>query len=149
MRAVVTRVSDATVDVGDERVGAIGNGLLVLLGVASDDDTGDAVYLAAKVAGLRIFPDSEGAMNLAIADVGGSVLAVSQFTLFGDVRKGRRPSFIAAAGPEQSLELYERFVSELRGLGLRVETGRFGAMMDVRSTNAGPVTILLDSKRTF
>lgn len=143
------RVSEASVDVAGEQVGSIGGGLLVLLGVASDDDASDARYLAAKVAGLRIFPDGEGAMNLAIAEVGGAILAVSQFTLFGDVRKGRRPSFITAAAPEQGRALYEGFLRELRTLGLQVETGRFGAMMDVRSTNAGPVTILLDSKRTF
>jgi D-aminoacyl-tRNA deacylase len=143
------RVSEASVEIAGERVGAIGRGLLVLLGVAWEDDTSDAKYLAGKVAGLRIFPDGDGAMNLPITDVGGAILAVSQFTLFGDVRKGRRPSFIAAAAPEEGRALYERFVEELRRLGLRVETGRFGAMMDVRSTNAGPVTILLDSKRTF
>jgi len=143
------RVSEASVEVAGERVGAIARGLLVLLGVASEDDASDARYIAAKIAGLRIFPDGEGAMNLAITDVGGAILAVSQFTLFCDVRKGRRPSFIAAATPEIGRTLYERFVSELRALGLPVETGRFGAMMDVRSTNAGPVTILLDSKRTF
>jgi len=149
VRAVVTRVSEARVEVGGETVGAIGIGLLVLVGVGVGDEAADAQYLAQKIVGLRIFPDGDGAMNRALTEVGGSVLAVSQFTLFGDVRKGRRPSFIAAAPPELGRELYERFALEVRRLGMRVETGRFGATMDVVSTNAGPVTILLDSRRLF
>jgi len=149
MRAVVTRVNDARVEIDGEIVGAIGLGLLVLLGVGLDDGPADALYLAQKVVGLRVFPDDDGAMNLALSDVGGSVLAVSQFTLFGDVRKGRRPSFISAAAPELGRALYERFIQEVRNLGVRVETGRFGATMEVVSTNSGPVTILLDSRRLF
>ena len=149
VRAVVMRVAEAAVEVDDECVGAIGRGLLVLLGVEADDAEADAGYLARKVEGLRIFPDANGAMNLALAEAGGDVLVVSQFTLFGDVRKGRRPSFVAAADPERGRALYERFVAELRALGARVETGRFGATMAVRSVNAGPVTILIDTKRTF
>lgn len=149
MRAVVTRVREARVDIDGETVGAIGVGLLVLLGVGIEDEQADARYLAQKVVGLRIFQDDAGAMNRALSDVGGSVLAVSQFTLFGDVRKGRRPSFITAAPPEIGRDLYERFVQEVRALGVQVETGRFGAMMDVVSTNSGPVTILLDSRRLF
>lgn len=143
------RVSSARVEVDGETVGAIGAGLLLLVGVAVDDEPGDARYLAHKVAALRIFPDAAGAMNVGLAEAGGAVLAVSQFTLLGDVRKGRRPSFIEAAPAERGSELFERFVAALRAEGARVETGRFGATMDVISTNAGPVTILLDSKRLF
>jgi D-tyrosyl-tRNA(Tyr) deacylase len=149
MRAVVQRVSRASVRVGDEITGAIEKGLLVLLGVGQEDSDVDADYLAEKVAGLRIFEDEAGKMNLGVADVGGAVLAVSQFTLFGDVRRGKRPSFDAAARPERARELYEYFVERVRGLGLRCETGRFQAMMEVELVNSGPVTILLDSKKTF
>lgn len=149
MRAVVQRVSRASVRVGDEVTGAIEKGLLVLLGVGHDDSEGDAAYLAEKVAGLRIFEDDAGKMNLGVADVGGAVLAVSQFTLFGDARRGKRPSFDAAARPERARELYEYFVNRVRGLGLRCETGRFQAMMEVELVNSGPVTILLDSKKAF
>ena len=149
MRAVVTRVSDARVTVDGATVGAIERGLLALVGVAHDDTPDDAAYLARKTAGLRVFRDDAGAMNRTLDEAGGSVLAVSQFTLLGDVRKGRRPSFASAAGGELGLELFERYVAELRGLGVSVETGRFGATMDVVSTNDGPVTILLDSKRLF
>jgi len=149
MRAVVQRVSRASVKVGEEFTGRIGEGLLVLLGVARDDTEADANYLAEKVAGLRIFEDAEGKMNRSVIDVGGAVLAVSQFTLFGDVRKGKRPSFDAAARPERARELYEYFVARLTGLGLRCETGRFQEMMEVELVNQGPVTILLDSKKIF
>jgi D-aminoacyl-tRNA deacylase len=149
MRAVVTRVSDARVSVDGAIVGAIERGLLALVGVARDDTPDDAAYLARKTAGLRIFPDDAGATNRSLEETGGSVLAVSQFTLLGDVRKGRRPSFASAAGAEQGLALFDRYVAELRGLGIAVEIGRFGATMDVISTNDGPVTILLDSKRLF
>jgi D-aminoacyl-tRNA deacylase len=149
MRAVVQRVSRASVRVGCEVVGEIGAGLLVLLGVAQDDTETDADYLAEKIAGLRIFEDAGGKMNLAAADVGGTVLAVSQFTLFGDVRRGKRPSFDAAARPEQAVRLYEYFVARIRAAGLRCETGKFQEMMDVELVNAGPVTILLDSKKVF
>jgi D-aminoacyl-tRNA deacylase len=149
MRAVVQRVSRASVRVEGELTGEIGKGLLVLLGVAQDDSEADADYLAEKVAGLRIFEDDAGKMNLSIADVGGAVLAVSQFTLFGDVRRGKRPSFDAAARHGQARALYEYFVERVRASGLRCETGRFQEMMEVELVNAGPVTILLDSKKTF
>ena len=149
MRAVVQRVSRASVKVGDELTGEIGKGLLVLLGVGQDDSQADADYLAEKIAGLRIFEDEAGKMNLSVMDAGGAVLAVSQFTLFGDIRRGKRPSFDAAARPERARELYDYFVQRVRGLGLRCETGRFQAMMEVELVNAGPVTILLDSKKLF
>src|ERR1700760_1771006 len=131
MRAVVQRVSRASVKVDNEIAGEIGRGLLVLLGVAQNDGEPDADYLAEKVAGLRIFEDDAGKMNLSILDTGGAVLAVSQFTLYGDVRKGKRPSFDAAARPERARELYEYFVAKIRSAGLQCETGRFQAMMDV------------------
>ena len=149
MRAVVQRVSRASVRVEGELTGEIGKGLLVLLGVAQDDSEADADYLAEKIAGLRIFEDDAGKMNLSVADVGGAVLAVSQFTLFGDVRRGKRPSFDAAARHEHARALYEYFVERIRASGLRCETGRFQEMMEVELVNAGPVTILLDSKKTF
>jgi D-tyrosyl-tRNA(Tyr) deacylase len=149
MRAVVQRVSRASVRVDSEITGEIGLGLLVLLGVGQDDSEPDAEYLAEKIAGLRIFEDDAGKMNLSVADVGGAVLAVSQFTLFGDVRRGKRPSFDAAARPERARELYECFVARVRALGLHCETGRFQAMMEVALVNSGPVTILLDSKKAF
>jgi D-aminoacyl-tRNA deacylase len=149
MRAVVQRVTRASVKVDHEVTGEIGNGLLVLLGVAQEDSEADAEYLAEKIAGLRIFEDEAGKMNLSVADVGGAVLAVSQFTLYGDVRRGKRPSFDAAARPERARELYEYFVGKIRAVGLRCETGRFQAMMDVELLNSGPVTILLDSKKIF
>jgi len=149
MRAVVQRVSRASVKVNGELTGNIGEGLLVLLGVAQGDTDGDANYLAEKVAGLRIFEDAEGKMNRSVIDVGGAVLAVSQFTLLGDVRKGKRPSFDAAAAPERARELYEHFVARVGDLGLRCETGRFQEMMEVELINQGPVTILLDSKKLF
>jgi D-aminoacyl-tRNA deacylase len=149
MRAVVQRVSRASVKVGDEITGEIGRGLLVLLGVAREDTEADADYLAEKIAGLRIFEDDGGKMNLSVMDVGGAVLAVSQFTLFGDVRRGKRPSFDAAARPERARELYEYFVGQVRKAGLRCETGRFQEMMEVELINNGPVTILLDSKKEF
>lgn len=149
MRAVVQRVSRAKVEVKGEIAGEIGLGLLVLLGVGREDTEADAIYLAEKVAGLRVFEDEAGKMNLALADVSGSVLAVSQFTLYGDVRRGKRPSFDAAAAPEKARELYELFVERMRALGLRCETGRFQAMMKVELVNEGPVTILLDSGKAF
>ena len=149
MRAVVQRVSSASVTVNDEVIGWIGRGFLVLLGIGEDDSEQDVIYLAGKVAGLRVFEDEAGKMNLTLADVGGAVLAVSQFTLFGDCRKGRRPSFVAAARPEKANPLYEAFVAELRGQGLPVETGQFQAHMDVSLVNDGPVTLLLDSQKAF
>jgi D-tyrosyl-tRNA(Tyr) deacylase len=149
MRAVVQRVSRASVKVGNELTGEVGRGLLVLLGVSREDTEADADYLAEKIAGLRIFEDDGGKMNLDVMDVGGAVLAVSQFTLFGDVRRGKRPSFDEAARPERARELYEYFVGQVRGLGLRCETGRFQEMMEVELINSGPVTILVDSKKGF
>jgi D-aminoacyl-tRNA deacylase len=149
MRAVVQRVSRASVKVGGEITGEIGRGLLVLLGVAHEDTEADADYLAEKIAGLRIFEDDAGKMNLSVMDAGGAVLAVSQFTLFGDVRRGKRPSFDEAARPERARELYEYFVGRVREAGLRCETGRFQEMMEVELINSGPVTILLDSKKGF
>ena len=149
MRAVVQRVSRASVKVGDETTGEIGKGLLVLLAVGQEDSEADADYLAEKVVGLRIFEDEAGKMNLSVEEIGGAVLAVSQFTLFGDVRRGKRPSFDAAARPERARELYASFVERIRALGLRCETGRFQEMMEVKLVNSGPVTILLDSKKVF
>ncbi len=149
MRAVVQRVSRAKVDVNGWTSGEIGMGLLVLLGVGHDDTEADAVYLVEKIAGLRIFEDSEGKMNRSVQDVGGSVLAVSQFTLYGDVRRGKRPSFDAAAPPVHARQLYEFFVQRMQSLGLRCETGRFQEMMQVELVNEGPVTILLDSGKVF
>jgi D-aminoacyl-tRNA deacylase len=149
MRAVVQRVLRASVKVGEETTGEIGSGLLVLMGVGEDDVEADADYLAEKIAGLRIFEDDAGKMNLSVLDTAGAILAVSQFTLFGDVRRGKRPSFDAAARPERARELYEYFVQQVRRLGLRCETGRFQAMMDVELVNYGPVTILIDSRKTF
>lgn len=149
MRAVVQRVSEASVTVDGEVTGQIGRGFLVLLGIAGDDSEKDIVWIAEKIAGLRIFEDAEGRMNLGLGDVGGAVLLVSQFTLYGDCRKGRRPSFVEAARPEAALPLYQSAIAELRGHGLRVETGRFQAHMDVRLLNDGPVTLLLDSRRQF
>jgi D-tyrosyl-tRNA(Tyr) deacylase len=149
MRAVVQRVSRASVTVDGKITGAIERGLLVLLGVGGDDAEADADYLAAKIVGLRIFEDEHEKMNLSVQDVGGAVLAVSQFTLFGDIRKGKRPSFDAAARPERAKELYEHFVEQVRTAGTRCETGIFQAMMQVELINDGPVTILLDSKKAF
>lgn len=149
MRAVVQRVSRARVTVNHWTSGEIGLGLLVLLGVAHEDTEADAAYLAEKIAGLRVFEDVDGKMNRSVQDVGGSVLAVSQFTLYGDVRRGKRPSFDGAAPPEQARRLYELFVERIQDTGLRCETGRFQEMMQVELVNEGPVTILLDSAKTF
>ena len=149
MRAVVQRVSRAKVTVNGEITGQIARGLLVLLGVGQADTEADADYLTEKIAGLRIFEDEDGKMNLSVADVHGAVLAVSQFTLYGDVRRGKRPSFDAAARPERARELYEYFVARIRAAGLPCETGRFQEMMQVELVNDGPVTILLDSGKQF
>ena len=149
MRAVVQRVSRASVRVDSKTVGEIGKGLVVLVGIRSGDSRDAADYLAEKVVNLRIFPDAEEKMNLSVTEVGGEVLAVSQFTLFGDVRRGRRPSYIDAAPPEEAEPLYEYFLSTLRGHGLRVASGVFRAMMEVEMVNDGPVTILIDSERVF
>jgi D-tyrosyl-tRNA(Tyr) deacylase len=149
MRAVVQRVSRAEVRVDGIVVGAVERGFLVLLGVARADVEADAAALADKVAALRVFEDDAGKMNLALAEVGGAVLVVSQFTLLGDVRKGNRPSFVEAAPPEQGQALYQEFCELLRAKGLPVATGTFRAMMDVELVNDGPVTILLDSRKAF
>jgi D-tyrosyl-tRNA(Tyr) deacylase len=149
MRAVVQRVSRASVKVAGEVVGQIGRGFLVLLGVEADDGQDEVVYMAQKVVGLRVFEDSEGKMNLGLADVGGAMLVVSQFTLLGDCRKGRRPSFIQAARPELADELYRAFCAEVRGQGIAVQTGRFQTHMDVELVNDGPVTLLIDSRKQF
>ena len=149
MRAVIQRVSRAKVTVAGEVTGEIAGGLLVLLGVSRNDTPAAADYLAEKTAGLRVFEDAEGKMNLDVAQAKGAVLVVSQFTLYGDVRRGKRPSFDEAGRPEQAKQLYEYFVEKLRAAGLRVETGRFQEMMDVELVNDGPVTILLDSEKTF
>jgi D-aminoacyl-tRNA deacylase len=155
MRAVVQRVSRAKVTIGptvegeDEITGEIGLGLLVLLGVGAGDTRADADYLAEKTIGLRIFEDAGGKMNLSVAEVSGAVLAVSQFTLYGDVRRGKRPSFDGAAAPGVARELYEYFVEKIRSAGLRCETGRFQEDMQVELVNEGPVTILLDSAKAF
>ena len=149
MRAVIQRVSQASVKVGGQAVGEIGAGLLVLLGVAQDDAEADADYLAEKITGLRIFEDGDGKMNLSVIETRGAALAVSQFTLLGDVRRGKRPSFDAAARPEQAKNLYEYFVERVRAMGVRCETGTFQATMKVELANEGPVTILLDSKKNF
>ncbi len=149
MRAVVQRVSEARVEVAGESVSRIGSGLLVLLGVAKGDTDKDAHFLADKITGLRIFEDEQGKMNLGVLDVGGELLVVSQFTLLGDCRKGRRPGFDRAAEPEEALRLYRVFTERAESKGLSVKTGCFGEMMDVELINHGPVTLLLDSKKEF
>ena len=149
MRAVVQRVTRASVTVDEEITGQIDRGLLVLIGVAEGDTEADSTWLAARIAGLRIFADDQGMMNLDVSQAGGSVLAVSQFTLLGDCRKGRRPGFSAAARPEPADQLYQHCVEQLRTHGLAVETGRFQQHMQVELVNDGPVTLLLDSRRTF
>ncbi|WP_047979696.1 D-aminoacyl-tRNA deacylase [Ornithinibacillus contaminans] len=146
MRAVIQRAKDATVTVQNEIIGAIPNGLVVLLGVTHEDTIEDAKYLVNKIVHLRIFEDEQEKMNLSLKDVSGSILSISQFTLYGDTRKGRRPNFMQAAKPELANELYEKFNELLLSEGISVETGQFGAMMDVQFTNVGPVTLLLDSK---
>jgi D-tyrosyl-tRNA(Tyr) deacylase len=149
MRAVVQRVSRARVTINEWVSGETGLGLLVLLGVGLQDTENDATYLAEKIVGLRIFEDSDGKMNRSVQDVSGSLLVVSQFTLYGDVRRGKRPSFDAAAPPGEARRLYEFFVDRVRAAGLRCETGRFQEMMQVELVNEGPVTILLDSAKAF
>lgn len=149
MRAVVQRVHSCTVSVEGEVVAAIGRGLLVYLGVAQDDAEKDLDYLARKVSGVRVFDDAEGTPNLSVAETGGEVMVVSQFTLYGDTRKGRRPSYNRAAAPEGGEYWYERFVESLRAAGVEVATGTFRAHMDVASVNDGPITILIDSRREF
>ena len=144
MRVVLQRVSQASVAIEGRVVGRIARGLCVLVGFSPSDTADQVLWMADKIAGLRVFSDGEGKMNLALADVGGEVLVVSQFTLYGDVAKGRRPSFIDAARPELAIPLYQRFCAELRSRGLTVATGEFGAMMDVEIHNEGPVTLILE-----
>lgn len=145
MRAVVTRVSEAAVRIGGKTVGSIGKGFLILLGVGPDDTKKEATKLAEKILGLRVFKDAEDKMNLGLEAVGGSVLVVSQFTLYGNVRKGRRPSFVGAAGPELAIPLYEFFLAECARLGYPPQHGEFGADMEVCSVNDGPVTLVVDT----
>ena len=147
MRAVVQRVSRASVTVAGEVVGRIDHGLVVLLGVAEGDTQDDVIFLATKIVGLRIFPDDQAKMNRSMLDVGGRMLVISQFTLLGDCRKGRRPSFIEAARPERAVELYRGFVAEVKGQGIEVETGRFQEHMVVELVNDGPVTLILDTRQ--
>ena len=149
MRAVIQRVRSASVAVHGEVVARIARGVVVLVGVGRDDGADDVAYVARKVRDLRLFEDAEGRLNRSLADVGGAALVVSQFTLYGDCRRGRRPSFDAAAAPPAALAVYEALVGALRDAGTRVETGVFRAMMDVSLVNDGPVTVLLDSRRTF
>jgi D-tyrosyl-tRNA(Tyr) deacylase len=149
MRAMIQRVKEARVEVDGEVVGQIGKGMLILLGAGKEDTAEDAEYLVGKALGLRMFEDADGKMNLSVTDTSGEVLVVSQFTLYGDCRKGKRPSFDKAAPPELAEELYEMFVAKVRERGLNVQTGKFRAMMDVHLTNWGPVTLMLDSKREF
>ncbi|MBO2519582.1 MULTISPECIES: D-aminoacyl-tRNA deacylase [Limnochorda] len=149
MRAVVQRVSRASVQVDGETVGAIGRGLLVLLAVATTDGDEDVAWMVRKLSGLRIFPDDEGRLNRSVQEVGGAILLVSQFTLYGDARRGRRPSFTRSASGEKAQELYEAVAAGLRELGLTVAQGRFGAHMDVELVNDGPVTLLLSSEGEF
>lgn len=145
MRAVIQRVKEASVTVAGEQIAAIGGGLLILLGVTHTDEQADVQLMADKIAGLRIFEDKDGKMNVSARDVRAEMLVVSQFTLYGDMRRGRRPSFTDAARPDKAEPLYEQFVALLRSEGFKVETGRFGARMDVHSTNDGPVTMLFDT----
>lgn len=149
MRAVVQRVTDADVSVDDKITGAIGKGYVVLLGVEEGDTESDADYMAEKITGLRVFEDAEGKMNLSLMDIGGELLSVSQFTLLGDVRKGKRPSFIKAARPEEANRLYQYFNKKVQDKGIKVAEGVFQAEMLVRINNDGPVTILLDSRKLF
>lgn len=149
MRAVVQRVTEARVLEDERELGRIGRGLVVLLGVGKDDTEADCDYLADKIAGLRVFADERSHMNLSLADVDGQALVVSQFTLYGDCRKGRRPSFTDSAPPEEAERLYEDFVARLSDRGVPVSTGRFGGMMTVELANDGPVTLLMDSKKEF
>jgi D-tyrosyl-tRNA(Tyr) deacylase len=146
MRAVVQRVKESSVKVDRQTIGRIGKGLLVLLGVAEGDTPSDADYLANKIVNLRIFEDDDAKMNRSLLSIGGEMLVVSQFTLLGDCRKGRRPSFIAAAGPQKASELYDNFVQQVRRLGVSVETGRFQTTMEVALINDGPVTLVLESR---
>jgi D-tyrosyl-tRNA(Tyr) deacylase len=146
VKAVVQRVSEGRVSIDGQVVGEIGAGLLLLVGIGQEDEDSDLVWMADKLTGLRIFEDDDGKMNLSVTEIGGAVLSVSQFTLYGDCRKGRRPNFMGAARPEQAESMYDRFNGLLRERGVHVETGRFGAMMDVAMVNNGPVTLIVDSR---
>ncbi len=146
MKIVVQRVTEASVTVDGDAIGQIGQGIMVLVGITHDDTEEDAAYLADKMVNLRIFDDSDGKMNLSLLDTGGEILSVSQFTLYGDTRKGRRPNYMNAAKPDKALGLYEKWNDLIREKGIKVETGKFGAMMDVKLTNSGPVTLIMDSK---
>ena len=149
MRAVIQRVSRASVTVDGKVNGSIGRGVLVFLGVGKDDTQADIDFIADKIANLRIFEDDSGRMNLSVTDIGGAVLLISQFTLFGDCRKGRRPDFTAAGAPDMANQLYEQTIAAVKAKGVPVETGVFAAHMDIDSINDGPVTLILDSKRNF
>jgi D-tyrosyl-tRNA(Tyr) deacylase len=149
MRAVVQRVTSASVTVGEEVTGAVGPGMMELIGVSSEDGPADLKYIAEKVMHLRIYDDENGVMNRSILDAGGAILAVSQFTLYGDARGGRRPSYFRAAKPEKAEEMYEKLIAQWREAGIHVETGRFRTEMQVSLVNDGPVTILLDSEKAF
>ena len=149
MRAVIQRVTEASVSVDGKVVGRIGPGMVVLLGVGENDSEKEVGYVAEKISGLRIFDDSSGRMNLSIEDTGGEILAISQFTLYGDTRKGRRPSYVRAAGGDSARRFYELFIAKLTERGIPVETGVFGAHMDVNMVNCGPVTLLVDSSKDF
>ena len=149
MRAIVQRVKESNVEVKKSTIGAIGHGLLIFLGVGEGDEEKDCEYLANKIANLRVFSDEKGFMNLSLLETGGAALVVSQFTLWGDCRKGRRPSFAHAAKPVKAKRLYEKFIEMLRGKGLEVSTGQFQAMMNVHIINDGPVTLMLDSEKNF
>jgi len=147
MRVVVQRVKKGSVEIKEKQIGKIENGLVILLGVGQKDVEKDAEYLAEKIVNLRIFEDKEGKMNLSVKDINGQILVISQFTLYGDCRKGRRPSFISAALPDKAVKLYDYFVKSIKNYGLKIETGEFQAMMLVKIYNDGPVTILLDSEK--
>ena len=147
MRAVVQRVKKGSVEIEEKEIGKIEKGLVILLGVGQDDTEKDAEYLAEKIVNLRIFEDKEGKMNLSVKDINGQILVISQFTLYGDCKKGRRPSFISAALPDKAVKLYDYFVKSIKNYGLKIETGEFQAMMLVKIYNDGPVTILLDSEK--
>ncbi len=149
MRAIIQRVTEASVVVEGEMVGQIGKGLLVFLGIGHDDDEKDLDYMVDKITGLRIFEDSDDKMNLSLMDIQGEILIVSQFTLYGDVRKGKRPSFTLSAGPEKGLDYYNRFIGKIREKNIKYGTGEFGADMKVSLLNDGPVTIMLDSEKNF